>query len=307
MVRYFLILFLSLLFFSACSQKANQSPYVIVLGIAQDGGVPHARCSKSCCLNRWDKPEKKVMVTSLGIVDPNTNETWMIDATPDFPKQFELLTQNNQEKLKGIFLTHAHMGHYTGLMHLGREVMGAKSIPVYAMPRMKKYLSSNGPWSQLVILDNIELNKLKNGKKVKLNKRMSITPFLVPHRDEYSETVGYKIQGPNKSLIFIPDIDKWEKWDKDIVNIASENDYALIDGSFYTANELPGRDISEIPHPFIIESMAKFKSLSNNDKFKIHFIHLNHTNPALTNNSNAQNQIKNTGFNIAQRGQAFKL
>ena len=305
MVRYFLIL--SLLFFSACSQKVNQSPYVIVLGIAQDGGVPHASCSKSCCINRWDKPEKKVMVTSLGIVDPNTNETWMIDATPDFPKQFELLTQNNQEKLKGIFLTHAHMGHYTGLMHLGREVMGAKSIPVYAMPRMKKYLSSNGPWSQLVILDNIVLNKLKNGKKVKLNKRMSITPFLVPHRDEYSETVGYKIQGPDKSLIFIPDIDKWEKWDKDIVNIASENDYALIDGSFYTANELPGRDISEIPHPFIIESMAKFKSLSNNDKFKIHFIHLNHTNPALTNNSNAQNQIKNTGFNIAQRGQAFKL
>jgi len=305
MVRYFLIL--SLLFFSACSQKVNQSPYVIVLGIAQDGGVPHASCSKSCCINRWDKPEKKVMVTSLGIVDPNTNETWMIDATPDFPKQFELLTQNNQEKLKGIFLTHAHMGHYTGLMHLGREVMGAKSIPVYAMPRMKKYLSSNGPWSQLVILDNIELNKLKNGKKVKLNKRMSITPFLVPHRDEYSETVGYKIQGPDKSLIFIPDIDKWEKWDKDIVNIASENDYALIDGSFYTANELPGRDMSEIPHPFIIESMAKFKSLSNNDKFKIHFIHLNHTNPALTNNSNAQNQIKNTGFNIAQRGQAFKL
>ena len=305
MVRYFLIL--SLLFFSACSQKVNQSPYVIVLGIAQDGGVPHASCSKSCCINRWDKPEKKVMVTSLGIVDPNTNETWMIDATPDFPKQFELLTQNNQEKLKGIFLTHAHMGHYTGLMHLGREVMGAKSIPVYAMPRMKKYLSSNGPWSQLVILDNIVLNKLKNGKKEKLNKRMSITPFLVPHRDEYSETVGYKIQGPDKSLIFIPDIDKWEKWDKDIVNIASENDYALIDGSFYTANELPGRDISEIPHPFIIESMAKFKSLSNNDKFKIHFIHLNHTNPALTNNSNAQNQIKNTGFNIAQRGQAFKL
>jgi len=305
MVRYFLIL--SLLFFSACSQKVNQSPYVIVLGIAQDGGVPHASCSKSCCINRWDKPEKKVMVTSLGIVDPNTNETWMIDATPDFPKQFELLTQNNQEKLKGIFLTHAHMGHYTGLMHLGREVMGAKSIPVYAMPRMKKYLSSNGPWSQLVILDNIVLNKLKNGKKEKLNKRMSITPFLVPHRDEYSETVGYKIQGPDKSLIFIPDIDKWEKWDKDIVNIASENDYALIDGSFYTANELPGRDMSEIPHPFIIESMAKFKSLSNNDKFKIHFIHLNHTNPALTNNSNAQNQIKNTGFNIAQRGQAFKL
>ncbi len=165
MVRYFLILFLSLLFFSACSQKANQSPYVIVLGIAQDGGVPHASCSKSCCINRWDKPEKKVMVTSLGIVDPNSNETWMIDATPDFPKQLEMLTGNNLEKLKGIFLTHAHIGHYTGLMHLGREVMGAQSVPVYAMPKMTKFLSSNGPWSQLVDIDNIEIKKLKKKKR----------------------------------------------------------------------------------------------------------------------------------------------
>lgn len=307
MVRYLLILFLPFLFFSACSQKANQSPYVIVLGIAQDGGVPHASCSKSCCINRWDKPEKKVMVTSLGIVDPNSNETWMIDATPDFPKQLEILTGNNIEKLKGIFLTHAHIGHYTGLMHLGREVMGAKSVPVYTMPRMKKYLSASGPWSQLINLNNIELNKLKNGKKVKLNKRISITPFLVPHRDEYSETVGYKIQGPNKSLIFIPDIDKWEKWDKDIINIASENDYALIDGSFYTANELPGRDMSEIPHPFIIESIAKLKSLSNNDKFKIHFIHLNHTNPAIIQGSKAYKNINEAGFNLANQKQIFNL
>lgn len=307
MVRYLLILFLPFLFFSACSQKANQSPYVIVLGIAQDGGVPHASCSKSCCINRWDKPEKKVMVTSLGIVDPNSNETWMIDATPDFPKQLEILTGNNIEKLKGIFLTHAHIGHYTGLMHLGREVMGAKSVPVYTMPRMKKYLSASGPWSQLINLNNIELNKLKNGKKVKLNKRISITPFLVPHRDEYSETVGYKIQGPNKSLIFIPDIDKWEKWDKDIINIASENDYALIDGSFYTANELPGRDMSEIPHPFIIESIAKLKSLSNNDKFKIHFIHLNHTNPAIIQGSKAYKIINEAGFKLANQKQIFNL
>jgi pyrroloquinoline quinone biosynthesis protein B len=282
-------------------------PYITVLGIVQDGGAPHAACQKQCCTDRWKDLNKRLMVVSLGIVDPNSNQTWMIEATPDFPEQLKMLTGNDKKRLNGIFLTHAHIGHYTGLIHLGREVMGAKSVPVYAMPKMTKFLKSNGPWNQLIELENIEIEKLKNGQTIKLNKRISITPFLVPHRDEFSETVGFKIQGPNKSLIFIPDIDKWEKWDKDIVNIASENDYALIDGSFYTANELPGRDMSEIPHPFIIESMAKFNSLSNNDKFKIHFIHLNHTNPALTNNSNAQNQIKNTGFNIAQTGQAFKL
>lgn len=229
----------------------------------------------------------------------------MIEATPDFPKQFEILTNNNPKKFKGVFLTHAHIGHYSGLMHLGREVMGTKETPVYVMPKMGKFLRTNGPWSQLVDLENISLRKIKNGNPTELNKRISITPFLVPHRDEFSETVGYKIKGPNRSLIFIPDIDKWEKWDKDISQIVSENNYTLMDGSFFTDDELPGRDMTEIPHPFIIETMKLLESVE--DKTGIHFIHLNHTNPALTNNSNAQNQIKNTGFNIAQRGQAFKL
>jgi len=294
-----------ILVINGCIQQPIEEPYVVVLGIAQDGGAPHAGCQKNCCIDRWNDPAKKLFVSCLGIVDPNTDETWMIEATPDFPKQFEMLTKNNRKKFKGIFLTHAHIGHYSGLMHLGREVMGTKEIPVYVMPKMGKFLRTNGPWNQLVDLENINLEKIKNGKTTELNKRISVTPFLVPHRDEFSETVGYRIKGPNRSLIFIPDIDKWEKWDKDISQIISENNYTLMDGSFFTDDELPGRDMTEIPHPFIIETMQLLESVE--DKTGIHFIHLNHTNPALTDNSNAQNQINNAGFNIAQRGQAFKL
>ena len=280
-------------------------PYITVLGIAQDGGAPHAGCQKECCADRWNDPNKRLMVVSLGIVDPNSNQTWMIEATPDFSKQLEMLTGNDGDKLNGIFLTHAHIGHYTGLIHLGREVMGTKSIPVYAMPKMTKFLRSNGPWNQLIDLENIKIKKLNDGKKIELNKRISITPFRVPHRDEFSETVGYRIEGPNKSLIFIPDIDKWEKWDEDIVNIASENEYSLIDGSFFVNGEIPGRDMSEIPHPFIVESMEALNNITN--KSGIHFIHLNHTNPALTIGSDAQNAINEAGFNIAKRNQIFKL
>ena len=300
-----LINIILILLINGCIQQPIEEPYVVVLGIAQDGGAPHAGCQKNCCIDRWNDPAKKLFVSCLGIVDPNTDETWMIEATPNFTKQFEMLTKNNRKKFKGIFLTHAHIGHYSGLMHLGREVMGTKKIPVYVMPKMGKFLRTNGPWSQLVDLDNINLKKIKDGKTTELNKRISVTPFLVPHRDEFSETVGYRIKGPNRSLIFIPDIDKWEKWDKDISQIISENNYTLMDGSFFTDDELPGRDMTEIPHPFIIETMQLLESVE--DKTGIHFIHLNHTNPALTDNSNAQNQINNAGFNIAQRGQAFKL
>jgi len=170
---------------------------------------------------------------------------------------------------------------------------------------MKTFLESNGPWNQLVALNNISINEINDNVKITLNERLSITPFLVPHRDEYSETVGYKIEGPNKSLVFIPDIDKWQKWDQDIKEVVGNNTYSLLDGTFYDIDELPGRDMSEIPHPFIVETMKLLESVEN--KREIYFIHLNHTNPALANNSNTQDQIKNTGFNIAQRGQAFKL
>lgn len=289
------------LFFAANLNKSFTNPYVVVLGIAQDGGAPHAGCIKECCEEKWDNPTQYARVSSIGIVDPVTKESWIIDATPDFALQLTAL--DNQ--LSGIFLTHAHIGHYTGLMHLGREVMGAKEIPVYAMPKMKTFLESNGPWNQLVALNNISINEISDKGKINLNERLSITPFLVPHRDEYSETVGYKIEGPNKSLVFIPDIDKWQKWDQDIKEVVSNNTYSLLDGTFYDIDELPGRDMSEIPHPFIVESMDLFSDIVN--KSGVYFIHLNHSNPALDSNSNAFDNIKKNGFHIAQRDQLFDL
>ena len=305
MKQSFLFIQLIISLIIGCVKAPEQDPYVVVLGIAQDGGAPHAGCQKDCCATRWNDPSKYLMVSSIGIVDPNTKETWMIDATPDFPKQLEILTGNDHNKLKGIFLTHAHIGHYTGLMFLGREVMGSNSVPVYAMPKMAKYLRSNGPWSQLVDLENIVIEKLKNERSVKLNDRIKVTPFQVPHRDEFSETVGYKIEGANKSLIFIPDIDKWSKWDKDIVTIVKENDYAILDGSFYQNGEIIGRDMSEIPHPFIIESLETLKSSLDNSE--VYFIHLNHTNPALIKESEAQKQILKAGFKIAEPKQIINF
>ena len=289
------------LFFAANLNKSFTNPYVVVLGIAQDGGAPHAGCIKECCEEKWDNPTQYARVSSIGIVDPVSKESWIIDATPDFALQLTAL--DNQ--LSGIFLTHAHIGHYTGLIHLGREVMGAKEIPVYAMPKMKTFLESNGPWNQLVALNNISINEISDKGKINLNERLSITPFLVPHRDEYSETVGYKIEGPNKSLVFIPDIDKWQKWDQDIKEVVSNNTYSLLDGTFYDIDELPGRDMSEIPHPFIVESMDLFSDIMN--KSGVYFIHLNHSNPALDSNSNAFDNIKKNGFHIAQRDQLFDL
>jgi pyrroloquinoline quinone biosynthesis protein B len=228
----------------------------------------------------------------------------MIEATPNFTEQCNTLKKTaafEHGKLPdGIFLTHAHIGHYTGLMYLGRESFNSKDIPIYAMTRMKGFLIQNGPWSQLLKLDNIKINNINNLQKFELSSRVSITPFLVPHRDEFSETVGYEIKGPNKTILFIPDIDKWGKWNQNLLERIKTVDLALVDGTFYDAKEVNYRDMSEIPHPFVVETMDLFKNESNKEKSKIKFIHLNHTNPLINSASNERKELENKGFSVGE-------
>jgi pyrroloquinoline quinone biosynthesis protein B len=231
----------------------------------------------------------------------------MIDCTPDFPVQLHALGEvapaDGKPGLSGIFLTHAHIGHYTGLIHLGLEVMGASGVHVYAMPRMTAFLRQNGPWDQLVRYQNIELQPLTAGSAVKLNDSLSIEPFLVPHRQEYSEVVGYRIAGPNRSVLFIPDIDSWEEWAEQgsrIEDIIPTVDVAYLDATFFSDGEIPGRDMSGFPHPFITHTMEKLAHLPLRERAKVRFIHLNHTNPALNADGDARRTIRERGFRVAE-------
>lgn len=284
---------------------AGNNNYVVVLGIAQDGGYPQAGCSKSCCSSLWNDDHNK-MVASIGLVSDSKN-SWIIDATPDFPEQYHILKDKHKTSIKGIFLTHAHMGHYSGLLNLGKEVMGKKKMDVFTMSRMKSFLEENAPWNQLVEQENIVLNKIFPDQEIQIDQNLILEPILVPHRDEFSETIGFKIMGENKSLIYIPDIDKWNIWERDILKIILHNDYILIDGTFFDRNEIPNRDLTEIPHPFISESIELFLNLNRYNRNKVFFIHLNHTNPVMKNNSAAYNRVITNGFNIAQEGQIFNL
>ena len=171
---------------------------------------------------------------------------------------------------------------------------------------MKNFIKTNAPWNQLVEIENIKLRLLKKDSAIELNQRISVMPFLVPHRDEYSETVGYTIKINNKSLIFIPDIDKWEKWQTNICELIQKVDYAFLDATFYKNGELK-RDMSEIPHPFVQESMELFSTLTKTDKQKIHFIHFNHTNPLLQEGSPAQKEVLKKGFHLAKEGMVIEF
>jgi pyrroloquinoline quinone biosynthesis protein B len=295
--RWGLILIILTLF-----QATEKKSYIVILGIAQDAGYPQAGCDKDCCKKYWEKKLPKQKVSCLALFDPGTNQKWIFDATPDFTEQLQAADKIQPGNLSGIFITHAHIGHYTGLIYLGREVMNAKEIPVYVMPRMAHFIQNNGPWSQLVSLKNINLQILKADSVVQLTGNISVTAISVPHRDEFSETVGYSIRTGNKSVLFVPDIDKWQKWEKDIKEIIKQYDYLFLDGTFYKNGELPGRSMNEVPHPFIEESLSLFNELTTAEKEKIWFIHFNHTNPLLDESSTEYKEVKNRGFKIASEG-----
>ena len=298
-IQIVFIFFLPLIAFS----QVNTTYTLKVLGVVQDGGLPHLGSNKLCC----DETQSNRHVTSIMLINNDNNYSYLFDASPDINKQLNFMGDRIKKDLKGIFLTHAHIGHYTGLMYFGREALNSKAINVYAMPRMKKFLEQNGPWSQLVSLENIVINELNNNSMISLDSNIIIQPFKVPHRPEFSETVGYKIYGPNKKALFIPDIDKWYLWDKSIIDEIKKVDYALVDATFYDSKEVNYRDISEIPHPFVIESMELFDSLDINEKNKIYFIHLNHTNPLLDKDSDQYKYVTAKGYNVAEEGMNLKL
>jgi pyrroloquinoline quinone biosynthesis protein B len=289
--------------------SAQESAWLTVLGVVQDAGYPQAGCYQPHCMPGWEDARLQRGVTSIAVVDPAAGRKYLFEATPDLPRQLYALNQlapDTAYELAGVFLSHAHIGHYTGLMYFGREAMGASGIHVFTMPRMGEFLSGNGPWSQLIELNNIQLRPLQNLRPEMLG-AISVTPLQVPHRDEFSETVGYRINGPNHSALFIPDINKWELWERSINDEIGNVDYALLDATFFDGDELPGRDMSEIPHPFVVESMALFDSLPANERSKIWFIHMNHSNPLLDRNSDAYRRVIEAGYSVAHEGLQLAL
>jgi pyrroloquinoline quinone biosynthesis protein B len=305
-MRLPILLILALAAFNVTAAE-TEAPYLYVLGVAQDAGYPQAGCYQQHCLPGWADPRLERGATAVALIDPRASKTYLFEATPHMPRQlYQLEQQAEGYALSGVFLTHAHIGHYAGLMFFGHESMGANNVPVFAMPRMTDYLRSNGPWSQLAAYSNISLQPLAHNKTEKFA-GVEITPFLVPHRDEFSETVGYSIQGPEKTAVFIPDINKWSVWDRDIAEVIKTIDYALVDATFFGAGELPGRDMSKIPHPLVTETMAALADLGPEQRKKVWFIHMNHTNPLLNPQSKEALLVRAAGYNIASESTRLDL
>lgn len=293
---------LALLLLGACAAPVP-APYARLLGAAQDGGIPHVTCPCANCAQAASRPSWAHRVAALAVVGRD-GRWWLIDATPDFPEQ----VADMGSLPSGILLTHAHIGHYTGLMYLGREALGSRSLPVYCSARMTEFLRQNGPWSQLVALGQIELHTVRSGEKLALDEELSITPLRVPHRDELSDTCAFLVEvRGGRRLLYLPDIDAWERWEHDLRSLAVTLDYLLVDGTFYSSGELPGRALAEIPHPFVTHTVELLEPVVNGTNAAVVFLHLNHSNPLWNPDTAAARALRERGFWAAPQLRCFPL
>jgi len=289
---------------------------VVVLGTAQDGGLPQIGCEEQLCRNAWADSGKRRLATSLLLADPRSGKRWLFDAGPDLREQVELARGHPASRrgegerpalFEGVFLTHAHVGHYAGLMQFGREIYGARDLPVWCTPRMGEFLASNGPWSLLVESRAIALSVMPLDREVELAPDLFVSALRVPHRDEFSDTLAFLIRGPHASVCYLPDIDKWERWDLRLEDLLARVDFALIDGTFFADGEVQGRAMSEIPHPFIVETLERLSAAPASLRAKVIFTHLNHTNPATVPGSDAARRIRDASMRVAIEGEVIGL
>lgn len=272
------------------------APGIVVLGVAQDAGRPHLGCFRDCCepLRAAGRAER---VAALGLRGDD-GRWWLVDATPDLPAQVHAMGWAPA----GILLTHAHIGHYTGLMYLGREGAHAAHMPVHCSEKMAEFLRTNAPWDQLVRLGSVELRPFRTGEAVALGGGVEFTPYQVPHRDEYADTHGFGLRCAGRSVFYLPDIDRWEEWSHDPRRLATFYPDWLVDGSFYSGGELGGRDMSEIPHPTVLSTMDLLGETVAAGRMRVWFTHLNHTNPLWDADSEAARATARRGFGVAQTG-----
>jgi len=284
---------------------------LFVLGIAQDGGLPHFGCNRPCC-ETARRDGRVLHPASLGVVDHDSGELLLLEATPAVERQVAMLHElagtadRGRRPVDAVMLTHAHIGHYLGLAFFGREVASTAALPTFCSPRMAAFLREHGPWRQLIELQQLELREIGTRTEFEPLPGLFVTAIAVPHRDEFSDTMAYRLRGPNRTVLFVPDIDSWRHAEDLLEELLEGVDVAYLDATFYDGSELPERDLAEIRHPLMTDTMQRLESIARARPGVVRFIHLNHSNPAL-HEARIVDQVRARGFAVARQGESVRL
>ncbi len=282
---------------------------LVVLGVAQDGGLPHLGCMKPCCMDARANGRRETPA-SIALHDRTTGGRVLIDATWAIEAQLTALqrhTAASTHMVDAIVLTHVHMGHITGLLHLGKEVAACRGLPVYCTAAVATMLQTHEPWRQLVVNAHIEVHTIEPDLAFTIDalKDVTITPIAVPHRDELADTMAFMLQGSTQRVFYCPDIDAWPAAFEQWIDAA---DVAIVDGTFLQApgHDDTGRDRGVIPHPPIADTMSRLERRLSTAPGSVCFTHFNHDNPVLHDVS-VREALRARGAELAHTGMVIPL
>ncbi len=273
-----------------------------ILGSGQDAGIPHTGCYCDVCTRARKDTNYRRLGPSIAVFDKKEGFCYFIDASPDFKYQLDMVREyvniirrKGIIPISGILLTHAHFGHCSGLWHLGMEVVDEKNLLVFCTQKMGELLRRDHPFNLLVQRKNIKIKEIQPDKEFELD-GFRYVPIQVPHRNKVADTVGYIIKS-KKRTIYIPDIDHWT--DRIIEEIKTA-DIAIIDGTFYSKDEISRFD--DVPHPPIKETTKLLEDVN----IDIYFTHINHTN-VINRNGKKRKNVESKGFKIAHDGMIIDI
>ncbi len=284
-----------------------------LLGIAQDGGVPQAGCTKTCCMDAVGGRRRTRYPVSLGVTT-EVGSKHLMDVSRSLPDH--LINWGKEEndigRIDSIWLSHAHVGHYDGLFQFGREVMGTSSIPCHLSKSMHEFCMSTPSLASLFDEGHLIAEVFDGDAAIEISEHVAISPIKVPHRDEFSDTHGFVIKGPKRRLLYLTDHDSWDETlgfhEADDIRSwlrSMHIDIALVDGTFWSEEELGGK-ATEIGHPTVQDTLERLGERRHDDP-RIVFIHLNHTNPLLEDAGSEQAKVRSMGWEVGRRTMSFEL
>jgi pyrroloquinoline quinone biosynthesis protein B len=248
------------------------------------------------------------MASSVAIVDEDGGKAWLIDASPDLPAQLETVKEalggvhGSGIPLEAILITHIHMGHYWGLGHLGKEGMMPRGLPVYAPPGVARFLLENSPFKDMVGWGAMEVRTVQPGEAVEMAEGLKVQAERIPHREDFSDTVGWLVEGPRARVLYAPDMDHLEDG---LVDMMTGVDVNLVDGTFFYRDEVPGA-MGWVPHPPVEESMVRLRRVVEADR-RVVYTHFNHTNPLCDPRSPEFGKVVSQGLGVAMDGLAMDV
>jgi pyrroloquinoline quinone biosynthesis protein B len=314
---------------------------VKVLGSAAGGGFPQwncgcPNCSGLRCGSVKARPRTQTQIAIAADPEYALREYWtLVNASPDLRSQIvatpELAPFPNTQSssaIMDVYLPSADVDSLMGLLHL-REFQAFK---VFSMPAIRRILSEENSifqvlgrasppvqWFSLPFASHLSWEKKQDPEEVP-----QFISRAVSLGGEYPDYIGRELRSTlpteeavvglafeyaGKRVFVAPTLPgrntEWMKW-------AESSDLVLIDGTFWTDNELlrTGRSqktARQIGHLPISGPGGLLEQYPNNARGRKVLIHINNTNPILDEDSAEHRTVLDAGFEIAYDGMEFSL